>query len=117
MEPNWLPLERRLGIARCVGFMFMGRVNGINRYKHGIARTYLNLDEEGNCYLPGEHGVYVPADWDTELGKLQVCLAVLGMSLTTPYDEDFIAQKRKALQKQGVSLLTITIVPDEVNVH
>jgi len=44
MEPNWKPLEMKVGPARCVGFMFMGRVNGINLYKHGITRTYLNLD-------------------------------------------------------------------------
>ena len=26
---------------RCVGFMYMGRVNAINLYKHGITRSYL----------------------------------------------------------------------------
>ncbi len=95
----------------------MGRVNGIHRYKHGIARISLYLDDEGNCYLPRGSGTYAPADWDTELGKLDACLATLGASLTTPYDEDFIAQKRKALQKQGISLLTITIDPHETSVH
>jgi hypothetical protein len=39
MESNWKPLENRLGGARCAGFMFMGRVNGINLYKHGISCT------------------------------------------------------------------------------
>ena len=117
MEPVWAPLERRLGKARCAGFMFMGRTNGINRYKHGITRTYLNLDDDGNCYLPEASGTYVPADWDAELGKLEASLATLGSSLTTPYDEDFIAKKRKALQEQGISLLTITVEPQETNVH
>ena len=117
VQPNWVPLERRLGKARCVGFMFMGRVNGINRYKHGITRTSLHLDDEGNCYLPGGSGTYAPADWDTELGKLEACLAALGSTLTTPYDKDFIAQKRKALRRQGISLLTITVDPHETNVH
>jgi len=97
--------------------MFMGRTNGINHYKHGIARTYLNLDDEANCYLPEESGTYVPADWDAELGKLEASLATLGSSLITPYDEDFIARKRKALQEQGISLLTITVEPQETNVH
>ena len=118
MEPVWAPLERLLGKGRCVGFMFMGRTNGtINRYKHGITRTYLNLDDEGNCYVPGNGGTYVQADWDDELAKLEACLATLGSSLTTPYDEDFIAKKRKALQEQGIFLLTITVEPHETNVH
>ena len=117
MEPVWAPLERRLGKARCAGFMFMGRTNGINRYKHGITRTYLNLDDDGNCYLPETSGTYVRTDWDAELGKLEASLATLGSSLTTQYDEDFIAKKRKALQEQGISLLTITVEPQETNVH
>ena len=117
MEPVWAPLERRLGKARCAGFMFMGRINGVNRYKHGITRTYLNLDDAGNCYLAGKGGTFVPAAWDAELAKLETCLANLGSSLTTPYDEDFIARKRKALQAQGISLLTITVEAQETNVH
>ncbi len=51
MEANWKPLENRLGRKQCLGFMYMGRVNGINLYKHGITRTYLNLDDDGNCYI------------------------------------------------------------------
>jgi hypothetical protein len=46
MKTNWTPLESRLGRERCVGFMYLGRVNGINLYKHGITRSYLNLDDE-----------------------------------------------------------------------
>ena len=53
MEVDWKPLEKVLGKARCAGFMFMGRVNGINLYKHGISRSYLNLDDDGNCYVKG----------------------------------------------------------------
>jgi hypothetical protein len=37
MEPNWKPLKTQLGPARCIGFMSMGRVNGISLYKHGIS--------------------------------------------------------------------------------
>ena len=29
---TWMALERRLGKNLCGGFMFMGRVNGINLY-------------------------------------------------------------------------------------
>src|SRR5215471_14208325 len=45
VEANWKPLENRLGRKRCVGFMYMRRVNGINLYKHGITRSYLNYVE------------------------------------------------------------------------
>lgn len=41
MEPNWKPLVDKLGEERCVGFMFMGRVNAVNLYKSSIARMYL----------------------------------------------------------------------------
>lgn len=95
----------------------MGRVNGINRYKHGITRTYLNLDDDGNCYLLEEPGVGVAADWDAELRKLEAMLVTLGASLTTAYDEEFIAGKRKALQQHGMSLLTISIEPRETKIH
>jgi hypothetical protein len=60
----------------------MGRFNGINRYKHGITRTNLFLDDEGNCYLPGKGGSFARADWDTELGKLEA-------SLTTRMDPHY----------------------------
>ena len=89
----------------------MGRVNGISCYKHGIARTYLHLDGEGNCYLPGFRGAYVRADWDTVLGRLESRLMTLGASLSTPYDDEFIDRNRKALEEQGISLLTISVEP------
>ena len=95
----------------------MGRVNGVNLYKHGITRTYVYLDDQGNCYKPGKRGSFVPTDWDSELGKLEACLTALGWTLTTPYAQDFIVQKRNALLKQGISLLTITVDPQETNIH
>ncbi len=117
MEPNWKPLEDRLGAARCAGFMFMGRMNGINLYKHGISRSYLCLDDDGNCYIAGQRGCYVPADFEQELSELEKLLNSLGATLETSYDESFITQKREALRQHGVSLLTIQVEPDEVTIH
>jgi hypothetical protein len=117
VEANWKPLENRLGTARCAGFMFMGCVNGINLYKHGISRSYLNLDDDGNCYAAAKTGCYLPADFDQELSKLEERLKGLRATLETSYDEGFIAQKRDALRQHGVSLLTIQVDPDEVTVH
>ena len=117
MEVNWAPLERRLGRARCAGFMFMGRVNGINLYKHGISRTYLNLDDEGNCYVSTEPGCYHTVEFDLEVAKLEACLKALGATLETSYDESLIARKREALRQNGISLLTIYVEPDDVLIH
>ena len=117
MEPNWKPLEDRLGTARCAGFMYMGRVNGINLYKHGISRTYLNLDDAGNCYVLRRHGCRVAADFDEQLKKLELCLEALQATLEAPYDELFIAQKRAILKLKGIDLLTIQIEPEELEIH
>jgi hypothetical protein len=81
MEPNWKPLEQRLGIKRCAGFMFMGRVNGINLYKHGIARMYLNLDDSGQCYVTRPNWRFERADFSSELAKLEAALSELGETL------------------------------------
>lgn len=117
MQPNWKPLEKVLGRTRSAGFMFMERVNGINLYKHGITRTYLNLDDDGNCYVRGERGCYRRADINEELAKLEKCLKSLHATLEMPYDESFIAQKRRVLQQEGISLVTIQVEPDEVTIH
>ena len=117
VEANWKPLENRLGAARCSGFMFMGRVNGINLYKHGISRSYLYLDDDGNCYVAGRPGSYVATDFDHELSKLEKCLRGLGATLETSYDENFIAQKREVLRQHGVSLFTIQVEPYEATIH
>lgn len=52
MELNWEPLELRPGKNRCARFMFMGRANGVNLYKDGIARMYLNLDDLEHLGFP-----------------------------------------------------------------
>ena len=101
VEANWKPLEGRLGTARCAGFMFMGRVNGINLYKHGISRSYLNLDDDGNCYAAAKPGCYLPADFDQELSKLEERLKGLRATLETSYDESFITQSGKPCANTG----------------
>lgn len=103
MEANWKPLENRLGRSRCAGFMYMGRVNGINLYKHGITRSYLNLDDDENCYVAGKPGCYVVADFNRELAKMEDFLRSLLATLETPYDERFIARKREVLRQRGGS--------------
>lgn len=117
MEPNWKPLETRLGKKRCAGFMFMGRVNGINLYKHGIARMYLNLDDWGQCYISRGNWRFEGADFAAELGKLEAALAELGETLESVYDNSYIAQKRETLQKAGIALQRIEIQPEDLSIN
>ena len=117
MQANWEPLEKRLGRARCVGFMFMGRVNAINLYKHGITRTYLNLEDRANCYASRGDWRYEPADFSVELAKIEASLRELGETLATVYDDEYIARKDHALQQAGIPLLRIKVEPEEVTVN
>ena len=102
MEPNWKPLIDKLGEERCGGFMFMGRVNGINLYKHGIARLYLDLDDEGKCYVYRGKSRFEPADFGAQLERLEMALAELGETLDSVYDESYIARKTRALAEAGI---------------
>lgn len=119
MQPNWKPLEQKLGKNRCVGFMYMGRVNGINLYKHGIARMYLNLDDLGRCYLLRSNSryEYEEAEFDTELAKLEAALAEIGESLESPYGDEYIARKRAALKSAGIRLLRFSIRPQHLSIN
>lgn len=117
MDPNWKPLVDKLGEERCVGFMFMGRMNGINLYKHGIARMYLNLDDRGQCYVCRAKWRFEKADFDAELEKLNAALAQLGETLESAYDESYIERKREALQRAGISHERIEIQPEDLSIN
>jgi hypothetical protein len=100
-----------------VGFMYMGRINGIHLYKHGISRTYIHLDDAGGCYVPLGKGCYARADWEKELALLEDLLKTLGANLETRYDENFVRHERQTLQKKGIALLTIEIAPGDFAIH
>jgi hypothetical protein len=53
-KPHWKPPENRIG-SRCQEFMFMGRIRGINLYKHVQTPRYLNLDDCGFVYSSGKY--------------------------------------------------------------
>jgi len=116
MEPNWRPLENLLGRTRCVGFMYMGRVNGINRYKHGIARRYLFLDDHGRCYAQ-QDSRYEPTDFATELARLEAALKQLGETLESAYGEAYIARKDAALHRAGIKIVRLQVEPQDVSVN
>jgi len=116
VKPNWQPLIEKLGQERCVGFMYMAKINGIHLYKHGISRTYLNLDDSGQCFRY-RNSRFEKADFGTELAKLEASLAELGETLRSVYDEVYIAQKEEALRKAGIPLLRVEIEPEDRSIH
>ena len=116
MLPNWKPLEERLGPSRCAGFMYMGRLNGINLYKHGIARLYLALDDRGQCFVR-RHSGYERADFDAELAKIVKVLKELGETLESPYDEEYMQRKQEALRRAGIPLMRIQLEPEDLTVN
>ena len=99
-----------------MGFMYMARINGINLYKHGIARTYLNLDDSGKCYRY-RNSRFEKVDFAAELAKLEASLAELGETLKFVYDEAYIACKEEALRKAGIPLVRVEIEPEDRSVH
>jgi len=113
MDAHWKPLENRLGPERCVGFMFMGRLNGINLYKHGITRRYLNLDDNGNAYVYRGKGSFDPVDFEDALAWAVDCLGE-GETLKTAYDAEYIARKEAALAAAGLETKRIEIEPREI---
>ena len=116
MKPNWKPLEERLGRDRCAGFMYMGRLNGINLYKHGIVRTYLNLDDLGECFAYRDSR-FEKTDFALELAKLEARLEELGETLRSVYDEAYIARKEEALRRAGIPMVRFEIEPEERSIN
>jgi len=114
MEPNWKPLEAQFGPARCAGFMFMGRVNGINKYKHGISRRYLFLDDEGRAYRAFGRDEFGEVPFDEALALVEGPLKQLGEKLETPYDATYVRRKEVALREAGIEVWRIRIVPEDV---
>ena len=49
-NPNWTPLEQRIG-KRCADFMWMYGKDGVEFYKHIGTRRYLCLDSQGGVFL------------------------------------------------------------------
>lgn len=103
----------KLGTEQCVGFMFMGRLHGINHYKHGICRRYLLLDDEGRAYRTVNSDTFQEIPFEEALADVEVPLHDLGATLQTPYDEAFRECKAAALRAAGIELLRIVVTPDD----
>ena len=111
MEANWKPLEAKLGALRCAGFMFMGRSNGINHYKHGLSRRYLFLDDVGRAYEAAGRNEFREIPFGEALARVEGPLKELGETLET--DDADISRKETALRAAGTEILRLRIVPED----
>ena len=84
MEPDGKPLEEKLKPVQCAGFMFMGRLNGVNLYKHGLSRRYLNLGDDGRAYRYLDGGRFEEIPFEEAFGWVAEPLAEMGETLETP---------------------------------
>ena len=118
MEANWKPLEEKLGCAHCAGFMFMGRMNGVNLYKHGLSRRCLNLADDGRAYryLLGR-GRFEEIPFEEALAWVAEPLAKMGETLETPYDEEYVARRAAALRVAGWEELRVQIRPERIAIQ
>jgi hypothetical protein len=48
---SWIPLEKALGPAQCVDFMWMGSAGTLQIYKHIDTRRYLLIDSATGQYF------------------------------------------------------------------
>ena len=58
-EPNWTPLELVLSARELEDFMYMGRSDSIELYKHCLTRRYLNISADGQRFYRYSDGTYV----------------------------------------------------------
>ena len=65
-EPNWAPLEQRIG-NRCAEFMWMYTRDGVEFYKHIGTRRYLCLNSQGEAFLCIQ-GRLEPAEFEYAYG-------------------------------------------------
>jgi len=114
MQANWKPLEERLGPARCAGFMYMGRINGINQYKHGLSRRHLNLSDDGRAFRHLGRGRFEEIPFSEALAWVAEPLTAMGETLESAYDEEYRTQRSEALRAAGIHELRLQVVPDEV---
>ena len=112
MRANWKPLENRLGPARCAGFMYMGRLNGIHQYKHGLSRRYLNLRDDGRAFRQLDRGRFEEIPFSEALAWVAEPLAAMGETLDFSFSvlsriEPFVAENGSVLIGRGAIRATV----------
>jgi hypothetical protein len=93
--------------------MFMGRLNGINHYKHGLSRRHLFLDDVGRAYESAGRNRFREIPFDDALARVEEPLKELRETLETAYGDSYISRKETALRAAGIEVLRLRIVPED----
>jgi hypothetical protein len=95
--------------------MFMGRMNGIYHYKHGISRRYLFLDDDGRAYEAAGREQFREIPFEEALARVETPVKEMGETLETPYDSAYVARKDAALRAAGFDVVRIRMVPADLD--
>ena len=93
--------------------MFIGCLNGIIQYKHGLSRRYLFLDDDGQAYEATGRNEFREIPFDEALARVEEPLKELGETLETSYNDAYVNRKEPALRAAGIEVLRIRIVPED----
>lgn len=107
---DWKPLEALIPADWWGGFMYMGSMPGpegrIHMYKHGITRRYLNISDNGQCWLYASvPGTYHEIDSISAVLRVYEGIEGLGATPSTVYDADYRAKRDAALAAAGYKVI------------
>jgi hypothetical protein len=102
---NWVPLAKAIPATWLGGFMWMGSLSSstgpqIEIYKHGITRRQLALDRRGTAYESGQ-----PTSVWEAIEYVYADMELTGYARDTPYSDDLIAERSRALRAEGWSVV------------
>jgi hypothetical protein len=104
--PDFSPLLKAIPVAWRFAFMWMGETfdsdQPIQIYKHGITRRYLLLDHKGNAFRPTT--LEPTSVWEA-IESVYSGLEFSPYSRETPYTDDLIAERARALRAAGWTVI------------
>lgn len=120
---GWMFMERAHPKDHEPGGFYEGAPKGLVTYKHGITRTPLYLDQEGNAWYRNWKNTFHRGKWSGPVSAKGVLnhsgyphpdstqshydtLKQFGETPQTKYNEDYILRRNKRLQDAGYMVLT-----------
>jgi len=97
--------------------MFMGRINSVFLYKHGLSRRYLNLGDDGRAFRYLGKNRFEEIAFEDALLWVSEPLIEMGETLETPYDDEYRMRRSAALRSAGWEELRVEVEPVDIVVQ